>query len=368
MRKWILLLILFLLCQPHQVYASDLLEEQMGDIGLEDVDRQTQDYLEDTDFSHLVKDILKGEVSFSSSDWLKQLGELAFGELAEQRTLLIQLLLVVVLAAILRNVSFSFHGKAVGDMGFYVCYSVLIVVVLSTFFSITDMVTERVHMLRTAFSAMLPVFLALAASSGNLAQTALMGPAMMGGCTIISVVVEKIVVPVVFAAVSLAMVNCLSKKPMTGRLADLLKKVVSWGMRGLAGAFMLLLSLQKIGGSAVNGLAVKTAKIAVNAVPVVGDIMGGAVDTAAAVTGSLRSGILVAAVIFLLLLCLPILIKLVVITVVFYFTAAATESICEERLVQCIGAAGEYTALLLGVVFLAEVMFLFCAVLLLGSL
>ena len=191
MRKWILLLILFLLCQPHQVYAANLISEQMKDIGLETVDRQTQNYLEDRDFSHLVEDILEGKVSFSPADWLRKLWDSAFGELAEQRSLMMQLLLVVILAAILKNVSFSFHGKEVGEMGFYVCYSVLIVVVLSTFFSMTAMVTERVHMLCTAFSAMLPVFLALAASSGNLAQSALMGPAMMGGCTILSVIVRE---------------------------------------------------------------------------------------------------------------------------------------------------------------------------------
>lgn len=368
MRKWLILLLLFLLCRPHAAYAADLVEEQMTDIGIEDVDRQTKGYLEDTNFSRLVEDVLAGEISFSPSHWLDKLKDMAFGELAEQRSLLLQLLLVVILAAVLRNVSLSFHGKEVGDMGFYVCYCVLIAVVLSAFFSMTGMVTERIHMLSSAFTAMLPVFLALAVSSGNLAQTTFMGSTMMGGCATISIIIEKIVVPVVFSAVSLAMVNCLSKKPITERFAELLKKGVSWGMRGLAGGFMLLLSLQKIGGGAVNGLAVKTAKAAINAVPVIGDIMGSAVDTAAAVSGTLQSGTLAAAIIFLLLLCLPILVKLTIMAVVFYFTAAATESICEERLVRCISAAGEYTALLLGIVFLAEVMFLFCAVLLLGSL
>ena len=38
------------------------------------------------------------------------------------------------------------------------------------------------------------------------------------------------------------------------------------------------------------------------------------------------------------------------------------------RMVECIGIAGDYTALLLGVVFLVEVMFLFSSVLLLGVL
>ena len=118
----------------------------------------------------------------------------------------------------------------------------------------------------------------------------------------------------------------------------------------------------------MNGLAAKTAKIAVSAVPVVGNVMGGAVETAAAVAGTLRSGTLVAAAVFLLVLCIPLVIKLLVIMLVFKLTAAAAEFICEERLVECISAAGEYTGLLLGVVFLGEGMFLFASLLLLGGL
>ena len=87
--------------------------------------------------------------------------------------------------------------------------------------------------------------------------------------------------------------------------------------------------------------------------------MGGAVDTAAAVAGTIRSGTLAAAVIFLILVCIPLVVKLVAMTLIFKLTAAAVE---------CIGSAGDYTALLLGVVFLVEVMFLFSSVLLLGVL
>lgn len=100
----------------------------------------------------------------------------------------------------------------------------------------------------------------------------------------------------------------------------------------------------------------------------VGGVMGGAVETAAAMAGTLKSGTLVAAVVLLLLLCLPLLIKLLVILFVFRLTAAAAEFICEERLVECIAAAGEYIGLLLGIVFLGEGMFFFSALLLLGGL
>ena len=195
-----------------------------------------------------------------------------------------------------------------------------------------------------------------------------MGSAVMGGSGALSVAVSNIIVPAILLAVSLELADHVSEKPILGRFAELLRQCIAWGMKGAAMAFMLLLSLQKIGGGAVNGLAVKTAKIAAGTVPVVGNVMGGAVETAAAVAGTLRSGTLVAAAVFLLLLCIPLVIKLAVILLVFRLTAAAAEFICEERLVECIAAAGEYTGLLLGVVFLAEGMFLFSALLFLGGI
>ena len=195
-----------------------------------------------------------------------------------------------------------------------------------------------------------------------------MGPAIMGGSAALSVAVSKIIIPAILLAVSLEMADHISEKPILGKFAELLRQCISWGMKGAAMAFMLLLSLQKIGGGALNGLAAKTAKIAVSSVPVVGNVMGGAVETAAAVAGTLRNGMLVAAAVFLLVLCIPLVVKLLVIMLVFRLTAAAAEFICEERLVECISAAGEYTGLLLGVVFLGEGMFLFSALLLLGGL
>lgn len=364
--KILICLFLFLFA-PMPVYAvEDTAAQYLEDLDLREIDVATETYLEGTSFSDLLLDLIEGDISFSMKDCLQKLGEMAFGEIAKQKTLVIQLLMVTILAAVLRTVSHSFQGKEVGEMGFYVCYMVLVAIMITTFFEITEVVVSRVGQTADLFGLMLPVFLALASSSGNLTQTALMGPAMMTGCTLIAFLMKAVIVPILLAAVALEMTDRLSEKAMVQRFAKLLKQGISWGMKGLAGGFMLLLSLQKIGGGVVNGLAVRTAKIAVNAVPVVGDVMGGAVDTAAAVAGTLRNGTMVVAVVVLILVCLPLLIKLVVMTLIFKLTAAVAESICETRLVECIGIAGEYTALLLGVVFLAEVMFLFSAILLLG--
>ncbi len=370
MKNFGLVLVLLFSFLPAPAFAGGIqtIETELEKLETETVDEAAADLDTETSFSELLQDILTGEFDFTFAGLKESLAEAAFGEFRLQGKLLTQLLIVVILSAILRQLSESFQGKSVGEMGTYICYMVLVVVILDVFHGISDGVVERVGGICGVFGAMVPIFLVLSAANGNLAQGALMGPAIMGGSAALAVAVSKILIPAILLAVSLEMANHISKKPILGKFAELLRQCITWGMKGAAMAFMLLLSLQKIGGGALNGLAAKTAKIAVGSVPIVGDVMGGAVEMAAATAGTLRSGTLVAAAVFLLLLCIPIVIKLFVIMMIFRLTAAAAEFICEERLVECISAAGEYTGLLLGVVFLGEGIFLFSALLLLGGL
>lgn len=374
MRKRIcaaIFLFLLLLPLPQRAFAAELdglLQEELGRLEIDAVDDAAEGLEPEQGFGKLLRDILSGNFDFSFRSMGERLAEAAFGEFRIQGKLLAQLILIVILSAVLKQLSGSFHGKSVGEMGFYLCYMVLVVVILSSFHSISQSVVERMDGICKVFEAMLPVFLILSASSGNFTQTAMMGPVMMGGSAVLSIAVSRVLVPAILLAISLELADHISERAILGRFAKLLRQCIAWGMKGAAMVFMLLVSLQKIGGGAVNGLAAKTARIAVNSVPVVGNVMGGAVETAAAVAGTLRSGTLTAAAVFLLLLCIPLAIKLIVILLVFQLMGAAAEFLCEERLVECICAAGDYTALLLGVIVLGEGMFLFSSLLLLGGL
>lgn len=379
MKGWnrlVIVLLFFLLPMPvwaveeeqgSEVPLEVTLEEAAAALDTRDVDAAVKELGAETDFSKLMEEVLSGEFDFSFSGWRQKLYQAAFGELQMQGKLLTQLLLVVILSAILRQLSASFRGKSVGEMGFYLCYVILVAVLLSAFYEIAACVVERMTGICQVFRGMVPLFLLLSGASGKLMEGAWMGPTLLGGSALLSEGIRRLLVPGILLAIGLELADHISERPILGRFAALLRQGLRWGMKGTAMGFMLLLSLQKIGGAATNGLATRTAKIVVGAVPVVGDIMGGTVEAAAAVLSTLKSGVLVTAAVLLLLLCLPLLVKLLVIWLVFRLTAAASEFICEERLVDCISAAGEYTGLLLGIVFLGEGMFLFSALLLLGG-
>ncbi|MFI3175193.1 MAG: stage III sporulation protein AE [Bacillota bacterium] len=312
-----------------------------------------------------IKNVISGEFLPSFATMQEVLLEMMIGEFQTQATLLLEMLLVVILSGILRQLGDSFSGKSVSDMGFFICYMVLIVVIITAFYDITSRVVEIGGLLTSSFVGMLPVLFAMSLSNGNALQTALISPTIMAVSGFISYALNTFLIPLILLLMSLELVNHISEKPMLSEFTALFRSGISWILKGAAMAFVGILSLQKIGGGVINGVAVESAKIAVRAVPIVGDVIGGAVDSALAVATGLRSATLVGVVLFLVLLCIPILVKLVVIYFVFKITAAVAEFICEERLVDAISGAGDYIGLLLSTIFLMEGIFLFSVVLLL---
>ena len=287
------------------------------------------------------------------------------GEITTQISMIKKILFIVLLSAILKNINTSFQLKSVGELGFYVCYMVLIVVITATFYNQTDMVGNTVKNIETFFKAMMPIFMTLSMTSEGYGQAVVTAPAIMAGAAILTNIVCYGILPAIVMITSLEMINNISEKPMLNRFTKLFQGGISWGMKGIAFLFMALLSLQKLGGSLLNQGIGKTAKAVVTSVPIVGDVMGGAVDTAAALTTMIRGGTLITTVIFLALLCAVPLIRLAIMILIYKIMAAVSEPICESRLVKCISGAGDFSVLLFGALFLVECMFLFSTILLL---
>ncbi len=162
----VILLFVFLLPFPQSAFAAEmdeLLQEELQRLEVEAVDRAAEGLEPEQGFGKLLRDILTGAFDFSFEDLGEELAEAAFGEFRIQGRLLAQLVLVVVLSAVLKQLNSSFQGKSVGEMGFYLCYMVLVVVILSSFHSISQSVVERISGICKVYEAMLPIFLVLSA-------------------------------------------------------------------------------------------------------------------------------------------------------------------------------------------------------------
>ena len=218
MKRIFLICTIFFLLIPSSVFANELLEQQLENLELDEVEGSLDD---GTSFSTLTDEVLSGEFDFSFDGLLEMVSELVFGELRVQKNLLSELLIVVILSAILRQTSGSLYGKSVGEMGFYVCYMVLIVLITTSFYEICDSVVGRINQVCLAFTGMVPIFLILTAAGGGISKATLLGPTIMGGSAILSWGVNTIVVPAILLAIAMEMANHITEKPLLAHFSAL---------------------------------------------------------------------------------------------------------------------------------------------------
>ena len=172
--------------------TQEILHEQIQLLPLEEVDKQTEEIWQAEEipsFQEMVENVAAEGSSVNASEVFSYLLKKLSGEIVTQIAMVKKILFVVLLSAILKNLNSSFQGRSVGELGFYVCYMVLIVVIAATFYHQTNMVSQTVQAVETAFQAMMPVFMTLAMASGGYGESTLTASAIMAGAGILTGVV-----------------------------------------------------------------------------------------------------------------------------------------------------------------------------------
>ncbi|MCQ4727320.1 stage III sporulation protein AE [Anaerotignum faecicola] len=365
-------LIAIALIFPQKVHAEEIdtvIGVQLDKLGLEEVDGAAGDIFEESGFSlsETVRGIAANGWQISLSDILSALVQNIFSEIFLQISLMRRILFIAILCGFLKSLEDSFGGKAASELGFYICYILLIYIVMTSFYDSAQMVINTADELIVLLKAMLPTFITLLTLSGGAVQGGVMGPFIMGSAGIISYAIRIIIVPAIGLTAMLKIANNISDKGILSNLSGLMEKIISICLKGCAFGFMAVCTLQRTGASGINGVIAKTAKSAVGAVPVVGDVMEGAIDTAANLTGLLRGSLGIGTAILIVTVVLTPVIKLGVIWLIYKFAAAVIEPVSEPRLIKALSAAGDFSALLIGALFVVAVMFIFSAIILLTA-
>lgn len=373
------LCLFFIFAITFTVYAQSeedkLIKQQLEATGINDVDTKVRSITgtidlelgNDFSFKEFLTDILNGNVKLSPKEIFSAVMKSLFKEIYSLFSIIQKLIFVGILSAVLKTMNTSFSGKSVNELSFYVCYIVLVMIIMSAFGTGINMVSTSIDGMISYMQAVIPFFTALLASGGYIGAVTVVAPLAVGGCGIMAGFIENFILPAIGAVAILEMVNFISDKGILTKLSELFKNVIGWGLKGSAIAFMAIISLGRIGNPDIGRIIGKTTKAAIGAVPVVGDVMSGAVETAAAITGTIKNGAAVAAVVFIIIISLMPLLKLFAMIFIYKFAAAVMEPICEKRLVRCISTAGDFSVLLMGALFSVQIMFAFSVIILVAS-
>ena len=199
---------------------------------------------------------------------------------------------------------------------------------------------------------LIPIMMTIIITTGSVTTATIIQPILVFMISGIGNFINNIAIPIVLVSTALGIVSKISNKVQIDRLAKRLKSSTIWIIGVILTLFVTLVSVDGTLSSSVDAVTSKTAKAAVsNLIPVVGKILGDAVDSVIGCSSILKNAVGIVGVIIILAISIGPIIKLLLFMAIYYIGAAICEPIADEKIVKLLDTMGDTFKILLGLMF-----------------
>ncbi|MEI5908118.1 stage III sporulation protein AE [Bacillus spongiae] len=327
----------------EQNEEHELVEEQLDQLGVqelkvfwEDVLQKYGGYLPESQRGSLI-DFIKGEKTFSFDQWIKGILRFTFQEVLLNSKLLGTLIILTIFSMFLQSLQSAFENGTVSKVAYAIVYLVLIIIALNSFHVAIDYTIETIDTMIQFILALIPLLLALIASSGGVVSATFFHPVIIFLMNTSGLMVQYVVLPLLFLSALLSIVSTINEEYKVTQLANLLR---TWSI-GLLGAFMTIflgvLSVQGTTTAVTDGITIRTAKFVTgNFIPVIGRMFTDAADTIISASVLLKNTVGIAGVVILLMIAAFPAIQILVIAFIYKFAAALLQPIGGGPVILCL--------------------------------
>ena len=228
---------------------------------------------------------------------------------------------------------------------------------MSNFANIINLIKESIQNLVGFSNCLIPILMTLMLATGNITSVGVIEPVLMFIITFIGNMISGILLPLVIISTALSIISKVSDKVQIDKIAKFMKSSVIWVLGIALTLFVGVVSLEGSLTSGVDGITAKTAKAAVSSiVPVVGKILGDAVDTVIGCSNILKNAVGVIGVIVILCICIAPIAKLTILLFIYKLTSAICQPLADKKIVELMDQIGDTFKLLLAMMISISVM------------
>ena len=322
---------------------------------IDEANKYSNDILKDIDIQELLNNAIKGELD--TNQLLKNIFPLLGTEIKEALKVMGSILIIVLIHSVLKSISDNLNNKSVAQITYYVQYILIATVIMTNFSSIISLTKEAVGNMISFIQLLFPLLMTLMLASGSVVSVNLVQPIILFIINLISNIFQSIIIPIILVGTALAIVSKISDRIQIDKLSKFLKSSSVWVIGILLTIFVGVLSIEGTLGSSVDGITAKTAKAAVSSfIPVVGKVLGDAVDTVIGCSAILKNAIGIVGVIVVIAICITPILKLAIITIIYHLTAALCEPIADSKIVSLITQMADTFKILLAILCSISVM------------
>lgn len=340
--------------------GRDIEEDILDKFDFDEVDQSLKELFprERLDFKETVMDILSGDVAFTA----KLLNRLVADQLGYAFTAskdnLVHILLLALIAAVFSNFSGVFQSKQISDISFYIVYLLVIALCLNSFQIVTEWVSKGVEALTSFMGVFFPLyFVTVAVAKGSLTAVAFYNLVLFF-IYLVELLIVNFLLPMIHIYMMIKVLNFLSSEEYLSKFAELIEIAVSWALKTLLACIVGINVIQGLISPAIDTVKRSAVTRTAEAIPGVGDAIGGAAEVVLGTAVLIKNGIGTTGAVICLAICAVPLIQTGCIVLLYKLAAALIQPVSDKRIVGCVESVGDGCRLLMRVIFTTALLFL----------
>lgn len=338
--------------ETTEVSQEKIIQTQKDSVNIgkfiEEAKKYTSNVFDDIDFSELLNSAITGNID--NKELGKGILKVVGKETLNSVRTIASIMIVIIIHSILKSISEGLENQGIAKISYYVQYILIVTLIMSNFSQVISMVKDSVNTLIAFSNTLIPLLFTLVLTTGNMISANLLQPVLLFMVTFIGNFISNIIIPMVLASTVLGIVSKISEYVQLDKLSKFFKSSVVWILGVVLTLFVSLVSVEGSLSSSVDGITAKTAKAAVSSfIPVVGKILGDAVDTVIGCTSILKNAVGIVGVIVILGICITPIVKLVLLMTTYYIGSAICEPIADAKIVKLLSEIGDTFRVLLAI-------------------
>ena len=367
MKKHICVLAIYIMCSilfcATNTLADDVLNENEEYISMEDFDLgESTKALEkngykDLNIKNMLDEIMEGNVL----DVIKQCGSVIYdktiGDISTVEKLLGNLLLIVILSAFFTNFTNVFSNDSISSTGFYICYLLVITLLLTLFESFCLIASDFVKLLLEFMCGIIPAYFISVAITGQV-SAAVFYQLTLVIIGVVEFIFLRILIPLIKIFVAISLVNNISKEDFLSKTTDIIKNLVGFINKTVIGVVAGLNIIQALILPVVDGAKNTTIRKMVGALPVVGDGTDAVTGIVLGSVNLIKNTIGGFSIIIIVLICAVPFIKIQLYSVSLQIAQAIVQPVADKRILSSISCVVQGIKMLVKVITGAAVLFI----------
>ena len=339
--------------------TNDIINTQKENLNIPDfikeAEKYTKESMPDIDLNNLLSSAITGDID--NVGLMRLLWSLLGKEVMNSATILGSIIVIIVVHGILKSITDGLENKSVTQVAYYIQYILIAALVMTNFSEIISMIKESIQNLVSFINLLIPILITLMISTGSIVSAGIFEPIILFMITFIGNLIVNVVIPIALVSTALGIISQISDRVQIDKLSKFFKSGTIWVLGVVLTLFVGISSLEGSLSGSIDAVTAKTTKAAVsNFIPVVGKILGDAVDTVMGCSVILKNALGIVGVIIIIGICIVPILKLVILMGTYYLGAALCQPIADVKIIKLLSNMGDTFKLLLAILCAVSVM------------